>query len=201
MGGRTARVRDMQMASLLDQGFATLNRGQPPPAQPATGTTLVATSGAAAPAAGAAAAAVVPPRPAAAAPVAAAAATTERTPTAEPKRDLISAALRHLAPVSRAEAAPVAHQPREADEWAIQIGAFRAPAAAAHAAREVAQLAIARGKPRQILAPVRAERQRLYRARLLHFTERGAQTACAELRRRGFACTVLRPDALRFARS
>ncbi|HTV89715.1 MAG TPA: D-alanyl-D-alanine carboxypeptidase family protein [Stellaceae bacterium] len=188
MGGRTARIRDMQMASLLDQGFAILDRGQP--AQVAAAPPIAAA-----------------PAVAAAAPVAVAAArpaavVVERAATAERKPDLVHTALRHLAPVSPAEAAPLADRTaRDADarDWAIQIGAFRAPAAARHAAREVAHLAIARGKPRQILAPAKAERRGLYRARLLHFTERAAENACAELRRRGFACTVLGPGTARVA--
>jgi D-alanyl-D-alanine carboxypeptidase len=175
LGGRTAHSRDVQMASLLDQGFAILDRGQP-------GAPAIA---AAAPVAVAAAR----PETAAMAP----AATRDRKPT------LLHAALQHLAPVVRAEAATAKHEIREDAEardkkdWAIQIGAFRAPSAARHAAREVAHLAIARGKPRQILR-ARAERHRLYRARLLNFTEKGAETACAEVRRRGFGCAVLPPS-------
>jgi D-alanyl-D-alanine carboxypeptidase len=195
MGGRTARVRDVQMASLLDQGFAILNRGQP--AQPA-GTTLVA---AAPPAAAPPPPSPVPaamPQQTAAVRQTPATTTAQATPS-EQKPGLLHTALRHLAPVSRAEAAPLSRQTSDGDDWAIQIGAFRAPAAAAHAAHEVAHLAVARGKPHQILPPARAERQRLYRARLLHFTEKSAQAACAELRHRGFACAVLRPDAARLA--
>jgi D-alanyl-D-alanine carboxypeptidase len=184
MGGRTARSRDVEMGSLLDQGFAILDHRQP--GYPADATRVAAA------------------RPAPAAPVA----------PRMPKPDLLHAALRHLAPISRAEAASL--KPRLRNEkahedarlraekarqeararkrdWAIQIGAFRAPAAARHAAREVAHLAIARGKPRQILR-TRAVRHRLYRARLLHFTERGAETACVVLRRRGFGCAVLPPS-------
>jgi len=175
MGGRTARSRDLEMAALLDQGFAILDRGQP--ASPAGATPVAAAQ---------------PPAVAAIKPAAA----RGRTP------DLLHAALRHLAPIGRAEAAPLKPRLREErvreeamarrKDWAIQIGAFRAPAAARHAAREAAHLAIARGKPRQIVR-ARVDRRHLYRARLLHFTERGAETACTVLRRRGFGCFVLPP--------
>jgi D-alanyl-D-alanine carboxypeptidase len=179
MGGRTAHSRDQQMAALLDQGFAILDRGQP-----------IAAAGA--------------PAITAAAPVAAAGPRPEAITTAaaaphQPKPGLLHTAVQHLAPVSRAEAATAKHDARDDSKahgskgWAIQIGAFRAPSAARHAAREVAHLAIARGKPRQILR-ARAERHHLYRARLLHFTEKAAETACTEVRRHGFGCAVLPPS-------
>jgi D-alanyl-D-alanine carboxypeptidase len=199
MGGRTAHIRDLQVASLLDQGFATLNRGQPATVpRPA----VVA---AAAPAAPPVVAAAVQPITAAAPIVRPAlpASQARSIPVVASDEhnkhgDLLGAAVRRLAPVGRAEAAPLADRSRPTDDWDIQIGVFRAHAAAAHAAREATHLAIARGKPRRIFA-VRAEHQRLYRARLLHFTEQGAQTACSELRRRGFVCTVLRPGAAHLA--
>ena len=181
LGGRTAHSRDHEMASLLDQGFAILGRGQP-----------IETAGAPAVAAAAAPVAAATPRP-----------ETATTVTAVARRDrkpgLLHTAMRHIAPVSRAEAATARHdahaaaKARDKKDWAIQIGAFRAPSAARHAAREVAHLAIARGKPRQILR-TRAEQHHLYRARLLHFTEKGAATACAAARRRGFGCAVLPPS-------
>jgi D-alanyl-D-alanine carboxypeptidase len=184
LGGRTARIRDRQMGTLLDQGFAILDRGRPVEVAAATP---------------AAAAAAPPAVPAPAAPVAMAAArpaaAIEPAATRQRPPDLLHVALRHLSPVSRAEAAPPARDAtaHAARDWAIQIGAFRAQAAARHAAREVAHLAVARGKPRQIIA-ARHERRHLYRARLLHFTERGAETACTVLRRRGYGCSVLPPS-------
>ena len=56
-----------------------------------------------------------------------------------------------------------------------------------------------KGKPHQILAPARHASSRLYRARLLHFTAKGAQAACAELHRKGIACSVVRPGGLKVA--
>jgi hypothetical protein len=50
-----------------------------------------------------------------------------------------------------------------------------------------------------VLAPAKKERPALYRARLLHFTQKGAQAACAELRRRNIACSVVRPGGLKLA--
>lgn len=198
MGGRTARSRDVQMASLLDQGFAALAAGRPWQSRYAP--VLVAAAPSIAP--GPAAAASAPGAAIASAPSAPAFAAAEAV--SEPYRsgflDKIAKAARHLAPVTRAEASPLRHMPAAAGEdWAIQIGAFRGEAAAEHATHHVASLAIVRGKPHQILAPARYDRNRLYRARLLHFTPKGAQAACAELHRLGIACSIVRPGALKVA--
>jgi len=196
MGGRSWHSRDKQMASLLDQGFAVLaaRPGQPqnaplvaaaaPPAAPAT------TRMAAAPAA--------PATVTAAAPSAAGDAAG-----AQPKSGLLGkvakAALRHLSPVSKAEASPLAQEASGGADWAIQLGAFHDEAAAEQATRNVAGLAIAKAKPHQILAPVKRDSSRLYRARLLHFTAKSAQAACAELHRKGIACSVVHTGGLKVA--
>ncbi len=166
MGGRSWHSRDVQMASLLDQGFAMLAAGRPP----AHSETLVAAA-APAPAASPPPAAPAAPRPAPAAAPAAVAATTPAPVAArpQPRSDFIahvaSAAMHHLAPVTKAEAAPLARRElarhetaASEEEWSIQLGAFRGAAAAERAARHVAHLAVARGKPRQILAPAKSER-------------------------------------------
>jgi D-alanyl-D-alanine carboxypeptidase len=226
MGGRSARGRDIQMASLLDQGFAVLATGlptraqtaplvaaAPPPAAmdpvaalaavvtaPVAAVATVATAPIAAIAA--AAPAAPPPSPAApemaarpAAPPAQAVAAAE--PEGAPRPGFLGNVAKHLSPVGKAEAAPLAHEPAASagEGWAIQIGAFRGEAAAEQAARRVAALEVARGKPPQILAPAKTDPSRLYRARLVHFTPKGAQAACSELHRRGIACSIVRPAA------
>ena len=50
-----------------------------------------------------------------------------------------------------------------------------------------------------VLAPAKGEPNRLYRALLTHFSQKGAQAACGELHKKGLACTVVRPGALRVA--
>ena len=207
MGGRSARGRDQQMASMLDQGFAVLASGRPVAPQP---TTVIAvsqpTSSAAAPPPAVRATAAV-------APAAAAPATPRATPATavgdageRPKSGIdrvAQAALRHLAPVGRAEAATSPRETREAvaggEEWAIQLGAFSGERAAEQAVRQAAALAVAKGKPHQVLAPAKREKSQLYRARLLHFTQKGAQAACAELRKRNIACSIVRPTGLKLA--
>jgi D-alanyl-D-alanine carboxypeptidase len=202
MGGRSWRSRDEQMASLLDQGFAVLAAARP--VQSRYAPLVVAASPPAAPAA-AAVMAAVPAAPAAvtAAPASAPSApasVTANAAGARQKPGYAEAALRHLSPVAKAEASPLAHEaPGGGADWAIQLGAFRGEAAAEQAARHVAGLVIARGKPPQILAPARHDSSRLYRARLLHFTAKGAQAACAELHRRALACSVVPPGGLKVA--
>ena len=109
------------------------------------------------------------------------------------------AALRHLSPIAKAEASPLAHEAGSGTDWAIQLGAFHDEAAAEQATRNVAGLAIAKSKPHQILAPAKHDSNKLYRARVLHFTAKGAQAACAELRRKGIACAVVHPGGLKVA--
>ena len=195
LGGRTFRSRDESMAQMLDLGFQDLAR-QPnilvaqrqtaPTVTPAVATQPVAEV-----------------RPS----FATLAATSMTAPASQPVSDapqahptpstmaaVTSAALDHLAPVSKAEAAPVTPDSRES--WAIQFGAYHAEAPAERVEREVAGLAVAKGKQSQILAP--EGRERLYRARLIYFTEPAARAACGELHRRHIDCTVM-PAAVKMA--
>src|SRR5229473_3153930 len=201
MGGRSWHGRDKQMASLLDQGFAVLAAR---PVHPQN-TPLVA----AAVAPAVSAAAVMATAPAAVMAVTAAAPSRPSSAPANaagaPQKsgflgNVAKAALKHLSPVGKAEASPLAHEATSGGaDWAIQLGAFHDEAAAEEATRNVAGLAIAKAKPHQILAPAKRESSRLYRARLLHFTAKGAQAACTELHRKGIACSVVRPGGLKVA--
>jgi D-alanyl-D-alanine carboxypeptidase len=190
MGGRSWHSRDKQMASLLDQGFAVLAAR---PGQPQN-TPLVAA--AAPPAAPAAAVVAAAPAATASAPVDSAAGQQKSGFLG----NVAKAALKHLSPVGKAEASTLAHEAQAGGaDWAIQLGAFHDEAAAEQATRNVAGLAIAKSKPHQILAPAKRDSSKLYRARLLHFTAKGAQAACAELRRKGMACSVVHPGGLKVA--
>jgi D-alanyl-D-alanine carboxypeptidase len=211
MGGGSARVRDDEMARLLDLGFADLTNQAPvvaqshPPAAP-----VMATVQPAPVQPPAQVAAAQPPKPSFAAlagaslavpaakpaPVAAA-----PSPQPEPRPSTIgavaAAAIQHLAPVSHAEAATVQPEPNEA--WGIQIGSYRGEAAAERAEHKISRLAIAKGKESVILAPAAGERDRVYRLRLLHFSPNGARNACDELHRQGIACTVVPPAGVKVA--
>ena len=210
MGGRSARSRDAQMASLLDQGFAYLPAMQPAQlpetlvAAAASLVTLPARVAMAAVAPAASPPAAPMPGSAWSAPASAPASTTAEAAGTHQKSGFLgnvaTTAMRHLSPVARAEAAPLTHEaPTAGADWAIQLGAFRGEAAAEQATSHVARLAVVKGKPPQVLAPAKHDPDRLYRARLLHFTAQGAQAAGAELHRKGIACSVVHPGGLKVA--
>src|SRR5437773_5474469 len=205
MGGQSAGWRDRQMAALLDQGFADIGNGQAASrpvmasVQPSASShsaqpqvPVYATTPSAAPAAATAA-----PQQSNPAPVMASAPQGD-TATVPGRSGMIDNALRHLSPVGRAEAATAARETAGGD-WCIQAGAFRAESAAEQAIRHAASVTAVRGKPREVLAPAKGESNRLYRALLTHFSQKGAQAACGELHKKGIACTVVRPGALRVA--
>jgi len=206
MGGRSARSRDQQMAGLLDMAFADLGNGaaasRPVMAMvPTTPTVAAAPQVAAAPPRSAPTASVVPAAAQAAArpsPAVASAAEGDAVGS-RGKPGFLGNVASHLSPVAKAEAAPLAREAPGADDWGIQLGAFHDAATAEQAARHVAGLATVKGKPHQIIAPAKGDRERLYRARLLHFTGKGAQAACAELHKKKIACTVVRPSGLKVA--
>jgi D-alanyl-D-alanine carboxypeptidase len=210
LGGRSVHSRDESMAQLLDLGFADLARQpttvmvqrQSPPAPVVVAAAPVAAPAVIAqsapqtqPSFAALAAASMAPQPVAVAPQAPV--SDQPAPREAPSTfaAVASAAIKHLAPVARAEAAPIAPDPGEA--WGIQLGAFRAEAAAERVERDVAHLAFARGKQAEILAPTANER--LYRARLMRFSGQAAHAACEELHRQHQACTVVPPVGIKVA--
>jgi D-alanyl-D-alanine carboxypeptidase len=114
-----------------------------------------------------------------------------------------------LSPVGRAEAAtaasakPASHRPssREASgRWSIQVGAFAQQSAAEKtAAAALTKLPGAKGKTIQVMAPQRKDKERVYRARIAHFSEGEAQKACRVLHKKHKACTVVGPSAVQVA--
>ncbi len=192
LGGTSGGARDREMGALLDQGFSSLGvapatmvgyRAAPAPA-PAPVVGLAPQ--------GPLAAAVEPPSP---------------RPAPHTKPGIFSkAAARlaaHLSPVGKAEAATLPHEATRpevgAERWGIQLGAFHAPAAAEKAARDAANFSMAKGKPMQIVEPGKAAKDRLYRARLLNFTPREAQSACAQLHKKNIECSVISPTSPKVA--
>jgi D-alanyl-D-alanine carboxypeptidase len=203
MGGRTWRSRDQEMAALLDQGFAALARSPAPQPAPAA---VVASAAPPAIVTSAAPPAVVtsaaPPAAARVRPIPAVAVATKPAKAVPAKSGpaqhpgflghVASNALHHLAPVTRAEAATLRHTAAaDDDDWAIQLGAYRAEASAVQVARKAARYPVARGKKQQIAVLAHRHAARLYRARLLHFTEKGARAACSELHRHKITCAVV----------
>lgn len=175
MGGPSAGTRDREMAALLDRGFAEVGAG----------TTMVAHREA-------------PPPTVAEA---------EQAPSPAPREKpgmITKAASRlaaHLSPFGKAEAAPLVHE-RAApggEHWSIQLGAFHAESAAVKAARAAASLVGAKGRPVQIVEPARADKERLYRARLLNFTPQEAWSACVALHKKKMECSVVSLASLKVA--
>ena len=186
LGGVSGGARDREMAALLDQGFEAL--GVP-------GSIMTARRQAPAPLPS-----MTPP-----AQRALVAANEQPAPPPRAKPGLLGRTATRLAanlsPVGKAEAATLPH-PAPAptvDRWGIQLGAFHAPAAAEKAARVAESLPIAKGKPLHIVEPGKATKTRLYRARLLNFSPREAQSACALLHKKNLACTVVSPTILKVA--
>lgn len=165
MGGSSAHSRDLQMAGLLDDGFAG--------AVPAADSTL---------------------RTANADDTSNAAAATDE-----------SSAMAALNPVQRAEAAvpqPAAKPPaptlralKKSHTWEIQVGAFGNQNSAEHAARlALAKLRV--NKVAHVVPPAPGDKEPLFRARIVGFTQREAEHACRLLREKVHGhklCAVIAP--------
>jgi D-alanyl-D-alanine carboxypeptidase len=96
------------------------------------------------------------------------------------------------APKARTKKVAVADAATNPGEWAVQLGAFRRPAAAEKLLSRV------RGKlpaAEPLVEPIEAGRTTLYRARMTGLSEDGAQNACARLKREKLTCSVISPDA------
>jgi D-alanyl-D-alanine carboxypeptidase len=174
MGGPSAGARDREMAALLDRGFQEVGAG----------TTMVARREAPLPAVG----------------------EGEPPPSPRGKPGMITKAASrlaaHLSPFSKAEAAPLVREraPAAGERWSIQLGAFRAEAVAMKAARTAAaSLSGPRERPVQIVEPARADKERLYRARLLNFTPQEAWSACVALHKKKIECSVVPVGSVKIA--
>jgi D-alanyl-D-alanine carboxypeptidase len=179
MGGPSASSRDRDMAALLDRGFVEVGAG----------TIAVARR----------------EQPVASSAIVAEAEQSQPAPSREKPSVLSRAASRvaaRLSPIGKAEAATVAHEQRAApagEHWSIQLGAFRAEGAAAKAGRTAALLPVAKGKPVQIVAPARSDKDRFYRTRVLNLTSQDAWGACAALHKKDLECSVVSPAGVKVA--
>ena len=106
--------------------------------------------------------------------------------------------LKHLSPISTAEAAPT-KTPRgetETGRWGIQVGAFSQQGAAEKAARAaLAALPSAKGHA------VSVTKDKLYRARVSGFSEKDAEKACQALHKKRHECAIVSPSALHVAQN
>jgi D-alanyl-D-alanine carboxypeptidase len=114
-------------------------------------------------------------------------------------------ALAVFSPVGRAEASThptsIAHHDLRASEgWSIQVGTFAQPAQAEKAAAlALAKLPAAKGRTVLIVAPGQGAKDKVFRARIVHFNAHEAQMACRALHRTHRACAVIAPDATQLA--
>ena len=126
-------------------------------------------------------------------------------PRAETLAHKAGRALAVLSPVSRAEAAtrhaPAArHEARLLEGWSIQVGAYAQSAQAERAAAlALAKLPAGKGHNVLIVAPGRGAKEKVFRARIVHFSAREAQAACRLLHKTHRACAVIAPDATQVA--
>jgi len=176
MGGPSAGTRDREMALLLDRGFEEVG----------VGANMVAHREAPPPTV--AEAEQAPP------------------PLSRDKPGVITKAASrlaaHLSPFGKAEAAPLMHERAvpAGEHWSIQLGAFHGETAALKAARTAAGgLAGAKSRPVQIIEPAKADKERLYRARLLNFTPQEAWSACVALHKKKIECSVVPVTGLKIA--
>jgi D-alanyl-D-alanine carboxypeptidase len=99
--------------------------------------------------------------------------------------------LSSLSPISKAEAAPSAHN---APHYAIQVGAFRARASAARAGNTArAHAPTAHSKP-VVVVMTRSHHGAVYNARIIDLSANEARAACDTLHHAHRACTVLGPS-------
>jgi D-alanyl-D-alanine carboxypeptidase len=107
-----------------------------------------------------------------------------------------------LSPVGRAEAALPARNriAHGRHGWSIQVGAFseEAPAEKA-AAKALVRLPAPRGKATEVLAPGQIDKEPVFRARIVNFSEREATKACRALHRKHLQCAVVAPSTVQQA--
>jgi D-alanyl-D-alanine carboxypeptidase len=190
LGGTSGGARDREMGALLDQGFASLG------VAPAV---IMAHRGITVPPPAPIVAAATPGLVAGTMAVAASPASPSPVHVAHARPGLLGKAasrlVAHLSPVGKAEAANLPRDPVHpiavSERWGIQLGPFHAPSAAERAANGAAALTLLKGKPVAVVDSGRASKGHLYR-------ERQAQT-CAQLRRKGIACSVISSAGSRVA--
>lgn len=168
MGGSSPNARDMEMAQLLNEGFA--GRDAAPPVATAAAT--------------------------AEAPAAADDEADQTALTQSAARTL--ARLSPVSPAEAATPVRLHRGHRDrTGHWSIQVGAF-AQAAAAERAVTVAmgKVPSIRDKSVQVLTPGQpGAGEHYYRARIINFSERDAERACHALHKRHAQCAVIAPSA------
>jgi D-alanyl-D-alanine carboxypeptidase len=113
-------------------------------------------------------------------------------------------ALAALSPVAKAEAATGAdaatphheRHGRAGEGWSIQVGAFTQHDAAERAAEQAMQrLTATKGRTIRVVEPAHTDKEKLYRARIAHFSHHDAQAACRTLHKKHKSCAVIAPES------
>jgi D-alanyl-D-alanine carboxypeptidase len=87
------------------------------------------------------------------------------------------------------------HMPSPSRDWAIQVGAFASPGLARAVAEGARRQAPGELRYASLALPTTPFRRSiLYRARLVHLSEREAADACMYLNRRQLPCVIVRPS-------
>jgi D-alanyl-D-alanine carboxypeptidase len=110
--------------------------------------------------------------------------------------------VRSLSPVSRAEASTLASMKVAAApsvRWSVQLGAYSKQSVAEKAASNALAKLRTKGKSVQIAGPEKGEKEKLWRARLVNFSKKEAQSACRTLHKRHVSCLVVGPSAVKMA--
>ncbi len=180
-GGRTARSRDIHMASLLDKGFAEIEKSHPSVVPLPFGKPLRIALGA--------------PH---SAPAEIQVASTAPVPL--PAKKAPDAGMSHIrnvsaTPTSNITPASLSVERLEKTGWAIQIGAYSLVTTARDQIHKAT--AEARGilDGRQVnIEKAISDGKPFYRAQVLGFDETEARQACSNLAERRFSCFVVAPD-------
>lgn len=96
-----------------------------------------------------------------------------------------------LAPISRAHAA--AGRNLGSANWSIQVGAYSKLSAARKAAVRAAAKLPDKDPTVRVLAPFKSDKRKVYRARLVGFTEQEARNACRLLKKSKTSCALIAP--------
>lgn len=115
---------------------------------------------------------------------------------AEKEPGLGSRVVARLNPISHAQAAaPAASRSADpgAESWSIQVGAYAKLAAAEKAAQSAVAKLPSRDKTVRVLAPFKSDKHKVYRARLVGFSEQEARDACRLLQKRKTTCALISP--------
>jgi D-alanyl-D-alanine carboxypeptidase len=110
--------------------------------------------------------------------------------------------VRSLSPVSRAEASTLTASKAgaaAAERWSIQLGAYSKQAAAEKAGSNALTKLKMKGKSVHIAGPEKGDKEKLWRARVVNFSKKEAQSACRTLHKRHLSCAVLGPSAVKVA--